>query len=830
MNPRIRIASFWVFSRLLLGAAAADLEWAGDAKDTAVDGFLAPSQDLTIVADSRPRGAATTAAVVFTADGATWRTQPMAHHGWARHDSADRWKANLGPFPEGTILRYAIEVAGSPHPLRLDDGGQPRAVTVRNAAAAIRWMGNLRTRPESDALEPGADLWVHSQMAPRGVAASADVEVSSDEGASWTSVPMAPGAAADGSEEWSANLGGFPEGATVRFAIRARNALGQSFRDDNTGSDYRLRVRSPIRDAFFDKARYAPGETATLRVDLDNPGPDANGALNVRVMRLAQVVASFHQPVSLPRGCPQTLSFPWKTPRDDFRGYGVDVDLLVDGAVRDARSTALDVSSDWTRFPRLGFFSEYPAGDDAEGKAADLAKFHINAVQFYDWKWTHDRLVPRGPDGAPADLFTQVGGRIQSFQAVKDKISALHARGMAAMAYSLLYGDSGNDVPEHVERAAFKVPFSTRLEDIRTHDAGAYSIWIMDVSNPAWKEHLFGQFLDAMDQAGFDGIHLDNLGGASCYRYGSDAAIPEREEFPRFIREARTRLRAAHPGARLTHNDVMGNYLPEIARSDADLYYSEVWTRNTYQDIRDNLLEAQAAGGGKPVVLAAYINRKPWDEIGDPAQPGLPTFINDASARLMDACVFAHGAFHIELGEDAQMLVNEYFPARSPRMHAGLRRSMRDLYDFLVRYQNLLSFDPRFPLRDVTDALRISSDTHALSPRGEGGAIWTVAKARADGVLALHLLNLAGVDSLWRNPTGNPTPQSGIGLKVHVDRRIRQVLIATPDDGLGRAHPVPFQQGTDADGAHVAFVAPKLAFWTLAMIVPETTPPAPPVP
>ena len=39
-------------------------------------------------------------------------------------------------------------------------------------------------------------------------------------------------------------------------------------------------------------------------------------------------------------------------------------------------------------------------------------------------------------------------------------------------------------------------------------------------------------------------------------------------------------------------------------------------------------------------------------------RPPLPTFVNDASARLLDAVLFAHGAGHIELGDDAQLLVD----------------------------------------------------------------------------------------------------------------------------------------------------------------------------
>ena len=787
-------------------ALAADLEWAGWTKSTAERGLLAPSQDLIVVVDSKPLGVATSVLAHFTVAGGDEQTRALAHHGTANYDTHDRWTANLGKFPEGAVVSYRLEVAGPNQAFQFSD-----QATVRNAAAPIRWIGDLRTEPAPGELNPGDELRVFSDMQPAGVAVAAEVGVSSDNGATWKTVPMARADSNDDRDLWTADLGGFPEGAALRLYVRAQNAAGDSFWDSNGGADYRLRVNSPIRDVYPDKGRYAPGETAVISVDLRNPGADVQGKLVVRVMDLAAQVVSFRKDVALPRGDRPSVSFPWKTPTNDFRGYGIDVDFVVDGKIRDARSTALDVSSDWTRFPRMGFFSEYPAGDGADALAAGLAKFHLNAIQFYDWKWTHDRLVPVGADGQPLNVFTQVGGRVQSFQTVKAKIAAVQARNMAALSYNLMYGDSGNAEPEHVDWAAFKVPNSTNVADIRQHDAGSYKIWVMDVSNPDWKKHIFDQFANALDKAGFDGIHLDNLGGAWCYKYGSDVGIPEREEFPKFIDEARAFLRRNHPGAIVTHNDVMGNYLPEIARSDADVYYSEVWSRHSYRDLRDNMREIRAAAPHKAIVFAAYINRKPWDEMGDPAQPPLPTYINDASARLLDAALFANGASHIELGDEGHLLVNEYFPARAPRMHPGLSRALRDLYDFAVRYEDFLFSG----LREAD--LHIESPTHRLSPDAEAGAIWTAARARADGTLALNLINLNGVDDQWRNPCANPAPQTNVVLRIRTDRKIRRAFFATPDDGFGRPRELSIKQ----DESGIAVVAvPRLEFWDLVVLEP----------
>jgi len=64
MKTGILFSFLRMFAPLLLCASAAtaeDLQWAGDTKNTAANGFLAPSQDLVIVVDSRPRVAAKTA-------------------------------------------------------------------------------------------------------------------------------------------------------------------------------------------------------------------------------------------------------------------------------------------------------------------------------------------------------------------------------------------------------------------------------------------------------------------------------------------------------------------------------------------------------------------------------------------------------------------------------------------------------------------------------------------------------------------------------------------------------------------------------------------------
>lgn len=141
-------------------------------------------------------------------------------------------------------------------------------------------------------------------------------------------------------------------------------------------------------------------------------------------------------------GAKVTLVFRWNPPPEDYQGYGVEAwarDAV--GHLLDRGSTAVDVSSTWTRFPRYGFLSEYPAQSRATSQNTIrlLNDYHLNGLQFYDWQLKHHRPLA-GTAAAPADSWGDIAGRPTSRRTVLDLLAAAHGRGMAAMNYNLLYG------------------------------------------------------------------------------------------------------------------------------------------------------------------------------------------------------------------------------------------------------------------------------------------------------------------------------------------------------------------------------------------------------
>ena len=75
----------------------------------------------------------------------------------------------------------------------------------------------------------------------------------------------------------------------------------------------------------------------------------------------------------------------FKTLDTDYRGYLLTVFVKDEnGKVIDTNSTGIDVSSDWTMFPRYGALTQFEKTDDATKGPETLNKYHVNATMYYD--------------------------------------------------------------------------------------------------------------------------------------------------------------------------------------------------------------------------------------------------------------------------------------------------------------------------------------------------------------------------------------------------------------------------------------------------------------
>ncbi|HLF44047.1 MAG TPA: glycoside hydrolase family 66 protein [Acidimicrobiia bacterium] len=475
-------------------------------------------------------------------------------------------------------------------------------------------------------------------------------------------------------------------------------------------------------DVYPIRGTHTPGEQVELSVT-----SDTGGLIRASITHLDRTVATLEKPTT---GSLTTLN--WNPPGKASRGYGVDVELVDDngGQIGEA-STAFDVADDWTRFPRYGFLSDFPPDrNDWTETIGTLARYHLNALQFYDWQYRHDDLV------APTDVYTDPLGRTLSLTTIRKAIDAAHAGGMAAMAYVAIYAASVRFWQQRLEWALYD-------ETGEPLSFGEDFLGLMNPTRPSpWAKHLLEQCGQALD-AGFDGIHIDQYGEP---RTGFDAAggkVDLPAAFADFIAELKTH----HPHASTTMNAVKNWPIQALAQSSQDFVYIELWPDTpTYQQVLDIVLRARSLSD-KPVVVAIYL---PADQT--------------ANVTTLDAILTAAGAWRIELGEQGRLLTDPYFPNHQA-IPSPLATSIRRHNDFAVRYLELCG-PPAHHEQTITAAT--PEGTHAV----------TRSSGRRTGV---SLVNIANLTTRWDQAHPAPPPHQDLEVVIAGSTRVDTAWYATPE-------------------------------------------------
>lgn len=232
-------------------------------------------------------------------------------------------------------------------------------------------------------------------------------------------------------------------------------------------------------DIHTNKAVYKPGEAVTFYLK-DLP----KGTAKVRYSHLGKILAE------------ETLTgkeWTWTPPQEDFKGYMMDIYEVVDGREVIHANIAVDVSSDWTKFPRYGFLSEYGKMTPSEiGSVINvLNRYHINGIQFYDWMYDHQRPLA-GTVEAPAADWPDLMGRTNYYSTVKGYIDAAHDRGMKTMFYNLAFGALSNAASDGVQEEWYIFKDNQRGEKDNHHLDSPFrsSIYLTNPGNTEWQDYL----------------------------------------------------------------------------------------------------------------------------------------------------------------------------------------------------------------------------------------------------------------------------------------------------------------------------------------------------
>ncbi len=553
-----------------------------------------------------------------------------------------------------------------------------------------------------------------------------------------------------------------------------------------------LKAGGWISSVHTDRAAYFPGTGVTLTIDFTE---EIDGAeLLVRYLHLDQVVAS--ETVTPPVG--QSYSWTWQPPADNFRGYLVEIELQQQDEILDKVTIAVDISSSWRKFPRYGFVSEYGYMSDQEIERviAQLNRYHINGVQFYDWHYKH-HLPLKGTPENPAATWSDIANRTIYFSTVEKYIHAAHDRGMMTMAYNLLYG-SWKDAHLDGVSPSWRIYLDAERQRpfvLNLPDSWASDIYMMDTSSEIWKNYLFAKTKDVFLALPFDGWHVDQLGDWGNTWNENGERVDLAETFGKYLTDAKSKL-----SVRLVMNAVNKYGQENIASAPVEFLYTELWQGNySYADLARTIHTNDRIGNDTlRSILAAYVNHDRAEQAG---------MMNAPAVLLADAVIFAAGGAHIELGE--HYLAHEYFPNENLKMSEELQQQLIHYYDFLVGYQNLLR--DGFSIENIP--LNAAGDMQLQSyPQLE--KVWYFSKKK-ENVQVTHLINFTDAVTMdWRDNAGTqPEPDSieNVSLNFASDRIVEKIWTASPDINLGSPADLSFEQ----QNGTVEFVLPRLKYWTM---------------
>lgn len=547
---------------------------------------------------------------------------------------------------------------------------------------------------------------------------------------------------------------------------------------------------------WSNKARYAPGEEVWIQYSGDRPA----GA-RVRYRHLGEVVHE-HELVQ--------EWWSWTPPADDYQGYLVDV-YTTDGNGNESiyATIGVDVSSDWCRFPRNGYAAWYDSGRDVVGDVAFLNRRHINVVQFQDCHWRHHR--PYCPD----DDYTDIFYRPIHKQTIKDYLSTMHGYNMKTLFYDLAYGTTpqdfkaglgGLDVADGVNPSWYVQDANGKRDYHDLYNAGGKSnIDLVNPGNDEWIAYFGGRMKEVFDNLDFDGFQIDQLGGRG-NRYDSNGNWINMEEgLGKFIKKMKERF----PNKYMVMNSVSDHAQYQITSSGAaSACYQELWkSQATFAEMLQCKQRNDSFSGNKlRTIFAAYLNS--WTNGNTFNTPGV---------LLTDACMFAIGSAHLELGTGGNMLTTLYFPNDSRKMSTELFNAITEYYDFNTAYENLL-FETSGEL--TTDFF---STTHKLAPWSsttppQAKRIGVYAVKSADGKYVYHLLNFLNVERLeWRDTTGaqpEPVEQTSIVMCIDCNHKVSRAWVASPDYLGG----VPIDLKFTQEGRTLSLTVPNLKYWTMLVL------------
>lgn len=381
-----------------------------------------------------------------------------------------------------------------------------------------------------------------------------------------------------------------------------------------------------VTRAYTDKSTHEPGKQATITAEAST-----EGTVHFSVSHLGTEIDSGDATVENGKA-----TWSYTTPNEDGQGYLV----TATGGDGTHAETAIDASTSWTRFPRMGYLSHFKptAPKGLAGNATyepylfnapsdyvtKLSQdYHLNAFQYYDWQYRHEQPVAKGDLADKWPLWYR--DTYASKRTITDYIQDAKNANMGSLAYSMAYAANDNYDTNTIKDEwrlredngsywvrdlgeQWWVPTPKGVDKPKSHQ------FMMNVNNENWRTYITGQYKTQKTEFKFDGTHIDTLGQTS-KKDASGNPVDLTDGLAALVDDTYKNV-----GGQVGINLPDGAGSEKINKASAAYMYTELWDHNeTNAQVASYLQSARNNAGNKPQIVAAYANNyNPTISLPDP--------------------------------------------------------------------------------------------------------------------------------------------------------------------------------------------------------------------
>ncbi len=446
-----------------------------------------------------------------------------------------------------------------------------------------------------------------------------------------------------------------------------------------------------------------------------------------------------------------------------------------------------------------GFLSDFEKPSNSK-EIESLCRLHINCVQFYDWMYRHDNLISK------EDEYFDPMNRKINLNVISDKVDRCKQKGMRAFAYGAIYAATERIFKSHPEWCLYTID----KKPLKFADW----LFYMNISNDnGWSDYISQEFLKAVKEIGFQGIHMDTYGfpKTGCDYQGNIVYLEE--EIPHLMEKVQKLLVSESSENGIIFNAV-NDWPTEKVSKCSDAAYIEVWPPHvSYFDLYLLIKKAKLLGH-KNVVLACYMEPFRSDNQDNA----------ENAWKLAFATINSSGGTQLVMGEENCVLSNSYYADYSHLRSSFISETIR-YFDFIVAYKNFLykndAMDVSFlSSGGINEDIIFSSKKAKFSQNGEAYSIWTIIKESKKNITC-QLINLTTNNNLWNKEKEDVTIVDDIIIKLRLNRIVKNIFISSPDLEDIRAVNLKFDYDIIDQGRIYSIKIPSVKFWSMIVIEME---------